>query len=52
MAGRAVFADESYYQDAKHLLERGYTRERVARDLGMSRKTLYRLLTRYGYGRR
>lgn len=47
MAGRAVF-DESYYVDVRALQQRGFTQARIARELGMSRSSVYRLLDRHG----
>lgn len=46
MAGRAVF-DESYYEDVRRLQQRGYTSSRIARELGMGRATVYRLINRH-----
>lgn len=50
MAGQPVYGQD-YYEDAKRLLERGLSKDRVAARLGMSRATLYRLLDRYGGSR-
>lgn len=43
MAGRAVF-DPTYLEDIRVLRERGLTLAALARELGMSRSTVCRLL--------
>jgi IS30 family transposase len=49
MAGRATF-DASYVDDITILRRRGVPADRIARQLGMSRATVYRLIKRYQEG--
>lgn len=45
MSGRPAFERESYRQDINSLRRRGWTDDRIARHLGMSRATLYRIVS-------
>lgn len=43
MAGRKAYDRASYLADVKALAARGWTDERIARHLGISVRTLYRI---------
>lgn len=47
MAGRAAFGRD-YYDDIRALKRRGLTAEQIAKELGMSRPTVFRIINRYG----
>lgn len=44
MASRPVYDVRDYRADIRILQERGWTAQRIARHLGMSERTYYRLL--------
>lgn len=44
MSGRPVYERQSYLADIKALQARGLTADAIARHLGISRATLYRIL--------
>lgn len=44
MAGKPAYHRPSYKQDIRNLRARGWTWDRIARHLGMSRMTLWRIL--------
>lgn len=45
MSGRPAYDRASYLSDIKALKSRGYTPARIAQELGMSRATVYRILS-------
>lgn len=44
MAGITVYDRPSYLADIRTLLRRGWTRARIAHHLGLSERTVYRIL--------
>ena len=44
MAGKKAYERDSYLTDARTLKARGWTVARIARELGISTRTLYRIL--------
>lgn len=46
MVARVAFGRD-YYEDIRNYQLRGWTTERIARELGMSRSSLYRIIARY-----
>lgn len=51
MAARERFGRD-YYIDIRHHRLKGWTDRRIARELGMSRATLYRIVARYSDNRK
>lgn len=45
MTGRPAYDRSSYRQDIRVLRSRGWTDDRIARHLGISRATLYRIVS-------
>lgn len=43
MSGRPAYDRETYGEDIRRLRARGYTWDRISRELGISRTTLWRI---------